>query len=245
MPGACTILIAREDLSIPGAETPWAAADETPSLIELRFFQLLGDHRPDVVVLDLTTTAGRGVAAIRKIQSRSLTPVLVIRQPSDGLAIDYLEAGASTCLPAPVDIAQLNAVIHDIIRSKPPVEPQPTLGPTLGELTLCTETNTLAGPLGGPLRLTTAESDLLRHLLARERKVSSRDEIAGVLYGKHRPSSDRAVDTVVKRVRKKLFAVGGAVARKMLVTEFRRGYKFNSDMVILSGRIESEPHVGM
>jgi two-component system OmpR family response regulator len=241
MAGACTILIAREDLSIPGAKKSWSEADETPALLEARFFQLLTDHRPDVVVLDLTTTAGLGAAAIRTIHSRSTTPVLVVCQPSDDKAADYLEAGGSTCLSAPVDIAHLNVVIHEIIRSTEAAAPVSTPVNRLADLTLCTDTNTLAGPLGGPLRLTTAESDLLRHLLARGGKVSSRDEIASVLYGRYRPTSDRAVDTVVKRLRKKLFAVGGPAAQETLMTEFRRGYRFNSDLLVLSETIASDP----
>jgi DNA-binding response OmpR family regulator len=51
-----------------------------------------------------------------------------------------------------------------------------------------------------------------------------------MLYGRHRPTSDRAIDTIVNRLRKKLVSVGGPTAEDVVKTEFRRGYVFVADV---------------
>jgi hypothetical protein len=55
MPGASTIVIAREDFSIPDGE-PGAMREVRPRTdLESQFFALVRERRPDVIVLDLRT----------------------------------------------------------------------------------------------------------------------------------------------------------------------------------------------
>lgn len=240
MSGASTIVVAREDLSLPGADRPSDLTGQSPERNELRFFELIRDHRPDVVVLDLAETVGRGIEVIRKIRERSGVPVLVVCRQSDPRASDYRLAGAAECISAPVDIGQLNATIHRIIqltRAAPPDPFRPKAASpgayVFGDLTLRPDQNALGGPNGVAVQLTTAENDLLRHLLDHGRTVHSRAEIAGKIYGRHQPTSHRAVDTVVNRLRKKLFAVGGPAAQRLIKTEFRRGYVLIADVAVI------------
>ena len=60
--------------------------------------------------------------------------------------------------------------------------------------------------------------------------VCSRAEIAEILYGANRPSSDRAIDVVVTRLRKKLATLRGPDADNLIKTEFRLGYMFTGDV---------------
>src|ERR1700735_1022252 len=75
-PVASTIVIVREDLSLPGSDRQ--DGDGSPEAIERRFFDLLQDKRPDVVVLDLARTQGGGIEAIRKIRERNGVPILAV-----------------------------------------------------------------------------------------------------------------------------------------------------------------------
>src|SRR5579863_4513687 len=77
MSGATTIVVAREDFSIPGAPevTP---AGLGPGGYEGRFFDLLRDSKPDVVVLDLSRANGGGVETILRIRQQSTVPILVV-----------------------------------------------------------------------------------------------------------------------------------------------------------------------
>lgn len=56
--------------------------------------------------------------------------------------------------------------------------------------------------------------------------MCTREALAEALYGPHRPNSDRAVDVIVTRLRKKMTTLGGAAAQRLIKTEFRRGYVF-------------------
>src|SRR5438045_3978095 len=102
--GASTIVVAREDLSIPGAADAGNGGAPGAAEIETRFFNVVRQHNPDVVVLDLTASQGDGIAAIVKIRRRSGVPILVVCCPDDPQMREYCLAGAAECMQAPVDI---------------------------------------------------------------------------------------------------------------------------------------------
>jgi two-component system, OmpR family, response regulator len=226
MPATSTIVIAREDFSIPGMEQPRPGPDD-PNETERRFFDLVRDNRLDVIVLDLGTTKGNGVAAILKIHRRCAVPVLVVCNPDDPRIRDYRIAGAAECIVSPVDVVRLNEAILLIKRivggDRPEPPPQPQAFAFAG-MTFWPDQSALSGPDGSSVRLTTSENDLLAHFLSHARAVCSRAEIAEILYGRHRPSSDRAIDVVVNRLRKKLLSLQGPDGEELVKTKFRRGY---------------------
>lgn len=234
MPTASTIVIAREDLSIPGSDTDRAGENGTD--VERRFFGLIRDNRPDVVVLDLSTTKGQGIQAIRKIREQSGVPILVVCAGQDEMASDYRIAGAAECLAVPIDIAQLNSTIQRIVELTrgDAIRPQPRLqrpqAVSFAGVTYHPDQNALRGPGGSNVKLTTSENDLLSHFLSRSWSVCSRAEIADVVYGRHRPVSDRAVDVLVNRLRRKLVTACGPSGDNLVKTEFRRGYILVADV---------------
>jgi DNA-binding response OmpR family regulator len=234
---ASTIVIAREDLSIPGSEQDKDGPPKDNVETERRFFELLRDNRPDVVVLDLGLTGGKGVEAIRKIREQSGVPILAVCASQDPLAADYRVAGAAECLLAPIDIAQLNSTIQNIIRLTKSASAARQRRPdalSFAGVTYRPDQNALRGPNGANVRLTTSENDLLAHFLARSWTVCTRAEIADVVYGQHRPVSDRAVDVLVNRLRKKLVSACGPSADNLVKTEFRRGYILVADVSTMS-----------
>jgi DNA-binding response OmpR family regulator len=234
MPTATTIVVAREDFSIPGGDpsldpTAGAAAHEA------RFFNLLRDSTPDVVVLDLSHANGRGVDTILCIRRNSTIPILVIYEEDAPSARDYRIAGAAECLPAPVDVMTLNQALQQIVRVTRAPEPQaPRENREPGTIAFAglrfrPQQNVVIGDQGERIRLTSAENRLLSHLAANPWQVQSRADLAAALYGRHRPATDRAIDVVVNRLRRKLDPIG-ASARDLIKTEFRRGYRFVSDV---------------
>jgi len=66
--------------------------------------------------------------------------------------------------------------------------------------------------------------------------VCSRAEIAKTLYGSHQPTTDRAIDMIVNRLRKKLDQIDDVEGGKLIKTEFRRGYVLGSDVTAPSPR---------
>ena len=232
MAGASTIVIARDDLSIPGAEDDGTLAPRRQADIERAFFDLVRNNRPDVIVLDCRAAARNGVAAIHKIHQQVDTPILVVCEVGDRLERDYRMSGASECLASPFDILEFNRTIQQIIRLAGPA-PARSSGQSqtfaVAGLIFQPRQNTLSAN-GASVRLTTAENHLLLHLLMRPWTVCSRVEIAAILYGPHRPTSDRAIDVVVTRLRKKLAALRGPAAENLIKTEYRLGYMFIGDV---------------
>ncbi|HEY1794710.1 MAG TPA: response regulator transcription factor [Stellaceae bacterium] len=236
MPTATTIVVAREDFSIPGGDlslepdpTVGASGHET------RFFSLLRDSKPDVVVLDLSNANGKGVDTILSIRRKSTVPILVICEENAPNSRDYRIAGAAECIAAPVDVMTLNQALQQIVRvtrtpetnaSRETREPGTI---AFGGLRFRPQQNIVLGDHGERIRLTSAENRLLSHLAANPWQVQSRAALAEALYGRHRPATDRAIDVVVNRLRKKLDPIGDS-ARDLIKTEFRRGYRFVSDV---------------
>src|SRR5436305_699302 len=60
--------------------------------------------------------------------------------------------------------------------------------------------------------------------------LCTRDVLAEALYGPYRPNSDRAVDVIVTRLRKKIASLGQPSVQYLIKTEFRRGYMFVADV---------------
>lgn len=234
--GASTIIVARQDLSIPGAaeggDKVLCAAE-----IETEFFNIVRDHNPDVVVLDLTEASDHGIAAILKIRRGASVPILVVCTPSDPLMREYCLAGAAECMQAPIDLMQLNQTVQQLIRlSKvsqlPAAEAGPAQPVSFAGLTLYSDDNLLRGPDGSGLKLTTSENRVLVYFVSNPWTLCTREALAEALYGPHRPNSDRAVDVVVTRLRKKIASLGGAAAQRLIKTEFRRGYVFVGEVSV-------------
>jgi two-component system, OmpR family, response regulator len=232
MAGAATILFAREDFSIPGgAEIPGVA--KNPGAVEAYFFDLLRDSNPDVVVLDLSRSNGTGVDAILKIRQQTTTPILVICDSEEQSASDYRIAGAAECIAAPIDIMQLNQSLQQIIRvtgRAKPAPARPANAYAFAGMTFHPHQNRLLGAQDKIARLTSSESRLLSHFTSNPWTLHSRAEVGEVLYGQHRPTSDRAIDVVVNRLRKKLVSLCGPSGQNLIKTEFRRGYMLVADV---------------
>jgi two-component system OmpR family response regulator len=230
--GASTIVVAREDLSIPGAADAGNGVAPSAADLETRFFNVVREYNPDVVVLDLTASQSKGINAILKIRRRTGVPILAVCKPDDPLMREYCLAGAAECMQAPVDIMQLNQTVQQIIqlsknsRDAAAADPIPTQTLFFAGLTLHPHENLLNGPDGSTIKLTTSENRVLVYFVSNPWALCTREALAEALYGRHRPNSDRAVDVIVTRLRKKITSLGGPDAQRLIKTEFRRGYVF-------------------
>jgi two-component system OmpR family response regulator len=234
--GASTIVVSLEDLSIPGAVDAGRNAAFSAADIEARFFNVVRQHNPDVIVLDLTGLPNNGTGTILKIRRRTGVPILVVCDPDDPLTREYCLAGAAEAMQAPVDIMQLNQTVQQIIqlskssRDVVGAEPSPTQPVLFSGLTLHPHENRLVGADGSTAKLTTSENRVLVHFVSNPWTLCTRDALAEALYGPRRPTSDRAVDVIVTRLRKKIASLGGPAAQRLIKTEFRRGYVFVAEV---------------
>jgi two-component system OmpR family response regulator len=224
-------------LSIPGATgAPGDPISDSVDL-EARFFNVLREHQPDVVVLDLREAGEQGTGAILKVRRRSAIPIVVVCTADDPLVREYCLAGAAECMQAPVDIMLLNQTVQKIIqlsKGAPAAEIAPETGllqtVSFAGLVLYPHENLLIGGGGASAKLTTSENRVLLHFVSNPWVLCTRDAIAEALYGPRRPNSDRAVDVIVTRLRKKILGLAGTTAQQLIKTEFRRGYVFVAEV---------------
>jgi two-component system OmpR family response regulator len=250
--GASTIVVAREDLSIPGASGACGDPISGPADLEAQFFNVLREHQPDVVVLDLRDSCEQGIGAILKVRRRSATPIVVVCTANDPLIREYCLAGAAECMEAPVDIVLLNQTVQKIIqlsKGAPAAAIAPETGPfhavSFAGLVLYTHENLLVAGNGARSKLTTSENRVLLHFVSNPWLLCTRDAIAEALYGPRRPNSDRAIDVIVTRLRKKIAMLAGADAQQLIKTEFRRGYVFVAEVTCDAPPARQEAEAGL
>jgi two-component system OmpR family response regulator len=244
MSAATTIIFAREDLSIPGAAEDAALVSRPAASVEAHFFDLVSRSRPDVIVLDFSTTPPAGSDTILTIRRRTDIPILVVCNPEHALLEEYRIAGAADCIRAPVDIICLNQTIHKIMRVRGRGRPSSSRAPEdffFAGMSFYPGRNLLAGEDDATVDLTSSEGRLLAHLLSKPWILCTRREIGDLLYGPEHTVGDRAIDVVVNRLRKKLVTVGGPDAEQVVKTEFKRGYLLVADVEALPHQSPTRP----
>jgi len=172
------------------------AADATEAKAALENFAF------DLMVLDVMMPGQDGVALTRELRAIGELPILLLT--ARGEVEDRLEglaAGADDYLPKPFDPRELLARIATVLRRAPQADPVPrplrfgpfTFDPARRELR--------RGDV--PIRLTDAEAALLGLLARQPGAPVSREQLC---QNARISGSERAVDTQIARLRRKLEA---------------------------------------
>jgi len=207
--------LAREGHRVEAAATVEAA---------LRF---LGDRRPpDLVLLDLMLPDGSGVELCRHIRGdRQLARVPIVMLTAKADEIDRVvgfEVGADDYVTKPFSMAELLLRIRAVLgrdrRAAPEAPPAGLM--EFGLLRVDPEGHR-AWVAGELVELTALEFRLLVTLLERRGRVQSRERLLADVWGADTRSKPRAVDTLVKRLRRKLGPAGACVE-----THREAGYRF-------------------
>ena len=158
----------------------------------------------DLIVLDVMMPGESGVEFTRGLRREASVPILLLTamaEPEDRIA--GLESGADDYLTKPFEPRELLLRVATILRrtARPlPAEPPESIG--MGEVRYFPERDLL---LQGeePVRLTTAEADLLRVFAASPGETMSREVLCERIGG---DVSERAVDVQIARLRRKIEA---------------------------------------
>ena len=116
MGSATTILFARADLSIPKATVSSRPSAGHADNVQNRFFKLVVDSEPDIIVLDFSSVPPSGTDTILSIRRRCAVPILVVCEPGDPMTEEYRIAGAAGCIFAPIDILSLHRSVERVLR---------------------------------------------------------------------------------------------------------------------------------
>ena len=172
-----------------------------------------------LVVLDVMLPGMNGFEVLKQIRGKSGIPVLMLTARGDEVdRIVGLEVGADDYLPKPFNPRELVARIRAILR-RAEIAFAPTADDECVEV-LCVgdvEMDTGARSVrldGREVELTSAEFDLLAHLLRSAGKTVSREEISrSVLRGRLHPL-ERSIDVHISSLRRKSLDISGATANE-------------------------------
>jgi len=167
---------------------------------------LSGDY--DLVVLDVMLPEMDGFEVLRRIRTKSNTPVLMLTARGDDLdRILGLEIGADDYLPKPFNTRELSARVRAILRransTNSSVAVSEAASIRVGDMELNAGARTVRCGAEA-LNLTTVEFDLLQRLLRSAGSVVGREELTKDVLGREFSPFDRSIDTHVWSLRKKV-----------------------------------------
>jgi len=187
--------------------------------------------RPDLVILDWMLPGLDGLTVCRELRRKHLMPILMLTARGDVAdRVTGLAVGADDYLGKPFSIVELAARVASLLRrvaldtaSSSSDPAQPLTFATL-VLDLSGHRATLAGK---SLDLSRREMDLLELLLRHPGRTFSRDFLLERLWGPDFDGLDRAVDTQMVRLRRKLGDLGACME-----TVWGVGYRFRPELYV-------------
>ena len=171
----------------------------------------------DLVILDIMMPFMDGMTCLREMRTRKImTPVI---------KLTGLESGADDYVVKPFSPRELVARVKAVLARTMPKPAEATGSYTFGDLSIDTASHSVK-VAGQEASLTPKEFDLLVFLVSNKGIALSREKILQKVWNYDYYGEDRTVDTHVKMLRGHLGA-----CRKMIVTVWGIGYKFDPDAV--------------
>ncbi|MGB0848636.1 MAG: response regulator [Thiolinea sp.] len=177
---------------------------------------------PDLIVLDLMLPGKNGIDIFREVRQFALMPIIMATAKIDEIdRLLGLELGADDYVCKPYSPRELLARIKNVLR-RSQLTPQEIKADGAVE----TYPDRMEALLNGvSLNLTPVEFRLLHQLSTHPGKVYSRTQLLDCVYDDHRVVTDRAVDSHIKNLRRKMEAVSSDC--EAIKSIYGVGYKFD------------------
>lgn len=193
-------------------------------------FEALEHQEAGLILLDLTLPDEDGLVLTRQIRARSNVPIIVLTSRDareDRLAA--LELGADDFLLKPCDTSELLLRVRNLIaRYGESNQSNATANHSniqeFSGFKLDLSGEILIGLEGQPIPLTRSEFNLLRSLINAPNRVLTRDFLLDAISTGGDEVSDRLIDVLISRLRKKLG--DNPRSPQIIHTVAGRGYRF-------------------
>jgi DNA-binding response OmpR family regulator len=216
MPAVARILIVDDDRETGGPlgrylESEGFAIQVSPGANEMR--EALKSFPADLLILDLDLPGDDALGLTQEIRRDSNIGIIVLAasdEPTDRVL--GLELGADDYVTKPFDHRELLARIRTVLRRTQNRKPETARPPRsrrapavrFGKWRLDLGARELTSGNGDDVELTTMEFELLSVLVSNPNRVMSRDQLLERCTGRSWDPSDRAIDTLVVKLRRKL-----------------------------------------
>jgi two-component system torCAD operon response regulator TorR len=198
--------------------------------------KLFSEKAIDIILMDIKIPGRTGLELTREFRSRSGVGIILVTQKNDDIdKIVGLELGADDYVTKPYNPRELTVRVRNLLervkyRSNPG---NSNFGDVktaqFGDWTLFTGKRVLRNKAGDEARLTEGEFQLISTLIQHAGTVLNRDQIMN--HMKHRDwfPTDRTIDVMIARIRKKLG--DDRTNPKYINTAHGTGYIFVADVV--------------
>lgn len=206
-PAPIRILIVDDDAEYGASLSAYLAANGLLARAITQASQMpraLQDLSPDLLILDQRLGETTGTEVLRGLRSSSDIPCIVVSgysEPTDRIV--NLEIGADDEVEKSVSPREILARIRALMRRQARPAPVPASEERQG-WTFVIERRELLRPDGERCHLTTAEYETLRILYEAAGRPVSRELLSTQVFGRDLAPEDRAVDTVIRKIRRKL-----------------------------------------
>lgn len=201
----------------------------------------LEDH-PDLILLDITLPDSSGIDLLREIRKTSSIPVIMLTGKSDPIdKVLGLELGADDYITKPFDGRELVARIRTVLRrvqadqsaeASTDANRDSATVAKFEQWSLHLLRQTLEHEDGAKVVLTGREFDLLKVLVLSNGQVLNRDMLMDRIAGLDWNPTDRRIDVLITRVRKKL---GDHPPDSRIIKTIRgQGYRFIAKVRLLT-----------
>ncbi len=182
----------------------------------------LSQNQADLVLLDLMLPGKDGVEVCREIRRHSDIPIIMVTARSEEIdRLLGLELGADDYICKPFSPREVVARVRAVLRRGGQSGAASATGLEVDRQRYRARLN------GQKLDLTPVEFALLEALTRQPGRVFSRDQLMNEMYSDYRVVNDRAVDTHIKNLRKKIAAV--QAEGELIESVYGVGYRANLD----------------
>ena len=184
----------------------------------------------DLILLDINMPGEDGIDLTRQIRMRSDVGIILVTGRTDDVdRIVGLEIGADDYVTKPFNPRELLARVKTVLRRTTRASrPAPSVKRFRG-WSFDTVTRRLESPDGARVPLTRAEFELLAAFVTRPGVVLNRDRLLSQITHRSGDPSDRTIDVLVGRLRRKIETV--PKEPEIIVTAHGEGYIFTADIM--------------